>query len=52
MGAKKPLALQKGHLTKKQRLEKELEEQHQSSMGAEHLNDMIPIKDTYILSTN
>lgn len=40
MGAKKPLVLQKGHLTKKQRLEKELEEQHQSSMGAEHLNNM------------
>lgn len=40
MGAKKPLALQKGHLTKKQKLEKELEEQNRTVLNGDYLSNM------------
>ncbi|WP_270445755.1 P27 family phage terminase small subunit [Fusobacterium varium] len=40
MGAKKPLALQKGHLTKKEKQEKELEEQHKTAFNSDYLNNM------------
>lgn len=40
MGAKKPLALQKGHLTIEQKQKKELEEQHKAKLDSDYLNNM------------
>lgn len=40
MGAKKPLSLQAGHLTKKQIMEKELEEKNKSNLDTSDLNNI------------
>lgn len=40
MGAKKPLALQKKHLTKTEKQKKELEEQHKANLDSDYLNNI------------
>lgn len=40
MGAKKPLALQKKHLTKAEKQKKEFEEQHKANLNGDYLTNM------------